>query len=91
MKLEQVRHVAKLARLQLNPTEEALFSTQLSAVLDAVESLATVNTEGIAVTTLATMTAARPDEVRDELPVEVALKNAPKREGMSFAIPRVIE
>jgi aspartyl-tRNA(Asn)/glutamyl-tRNA(Gln) amidotransferase subunit C len=91
LELEQVRHVAKLARLALTSDEEARFSTQLSAVLDAVESLATVNTEGVPVTTLATMTAPRPDEVRDELPVEVALKNAPQKEGSSFAIPRVIE
>ena len=91
LELEQVRHVAKLARLALSADEEAQFSTQLSAVLDAVESLSTVNTEGVPVTTLATMTAPRPDEVSGELPVEVALKNAPQKEGTSFAIPRVIE
>lgn len=95
MKLElaQVRHVAKLARLSLTPEEETRFTTQLSAVLDAVESLSAVNTEGVPPTTfaIAGATNARPDEVRDELPVEQALKNAPQREGTSFAIPKVIE
>lgn len=95
MKLElaQVRHVAKLARLSLTPDEEARFATQLSAVLDAVESLAAVDTEGVPPTTfaIASATHARADEVRDELPVEDALKNAPQKEGTSFAIPRVIE
>ncbi len=95
MKLElaQVRHVAKLARLSLTPEEETRFTTQLSAVLDAVESLSAVNTEGVPPTTfaIASATNARADEVHDELPVEVALKNAPQREGTSFAIPKVIE
>jgi aspartyl-tRNA(Asn)/glutamyl-tRNA(Gln) amidotransferase subunit C len=89
--LEQVRHVAKLARLSLTQEEEQRFSSQLSAVLDAVDSLAAVNTEGVPVTTLATFTTPREDEVREELPVDVALKNAPQKHGHSFAIPKVIE
>jgi Asp-tRNA(Asn)/Glu-tRNA(Gln) amidotransferase C subunit len=34
--LEEVRHVASLARLSLSAEEEALMRTQLSAILDAV-------------------------------------------------------
>lgn len=95
MKLElaQVRHVAKLARLSLTPDEEARFSTQLSAVLEAVDSLSTVNTQGVPATTFAISSAlhARPDEVKDELSVDVVLKNAPQQEASSFALPRVLE
>ena len=95
MKLElaQVRHVAKLARLSLSAEEETQFATQLSAVLDAVDALSTVNTDGVPPTTcaIASVTHVRPDEVRDELSVQDALKNAPQKEGSSFAIPRVIE
>lgn len=95
MKLElaQVRHVAKLARLSLTPEEETRFATQLSHVLDAVEALASVDTEGVPPTTFAVANAthARADEVGDELKVEDVLENAPQREGTSFAIPRVIE
>ncbi len=89
--LNQVRHVARLARLSLSADEETRFATQLSAVLDAVESLAAVNTEGVPPTTFAIATTARPDEVQGELPVEVALKNAPQQQDHSFAIPKVIE
>ena len=69
LELEQVRHVAKLARLSLSPDEEARFATQLSAVLDAVEALSTVDTEGVPPTTfaIASPTHARPDEAQDEL------------------------
>ena len=95
MKLERshVQHVAKLARLRLSEEEEARFVTQLSQVLDAVESLASVDTEGVAPTTFAleSRSHARPDEVRDELSPDAALQNAPQKIDTRFAIPRVIE
>ena len=95
MKLElaQVRHVAKLARLSLTPEEELLFSTQLSAILEAVDALSAVDTQGVPPTTFAISSAnpARADEVKDELSAEVALKNAPQREGSRFALPRAIK
>lgn len=94
MKLElaQVRHVAKLARLALTPDEESRLATQLSAVLEAVELLATVDTQGVPPTTfaIANPAHARPDEVHGELSVDEALRNAPQKVGTSFAIPRVI-
>ena len=91
--LNEVRHVARLARLSLAPEEEARFTTQLSAVLEAVDALSSVDTEGVPPTTfaIASATTARPDEVHDELPVEVALRNAPQQQDHSFAIPKVIE
>lgn len=95
MKLDllKIRHVAKLARLTFSPEEEAQFVTQLSDVLDAVETLAAAETQGVAPTTFVIANAmhTRPDDVRDELPVDVALKSAPHKVGTSFAIPKVIE
>lgn len=93
LSVEQVRHVARLARLALTPEEEARLQGQLSAILDAVEQLSAVDTTGVPPTTFAVPTAAhaRPDVPRDELPVERALANAPQVVGTAFAIPRVIE
>lgn len=95
MKLElaQVRHVARLARLALTPEEEARFTAQLSAILDAVGQLAAVDTTGVPPTTIAQPSAvhARADEVRGELSVAQALANAPQKVEGSFAIPKVIE
>jgi aspartyl-tRNA(Asn)/glutamyl-tRNA(Gln) amidotransferase subunit C len=90
---EQVRHVAKLARLALSAEEEARFGTQLSAVLDAVDQLAQVDTTGVPPMTFPTALPAhgRADVVEGELPTEDALANAPQRVGDSFALPRVIE
>ncbi|MGZ6131976.1 MAG: Asp-tRNA(Asn)/Glu-tRNA(Gln) amidotransferase subunit GatC [Myxococcaceae bacterium] len=45
--LEEVRHVASLARLSLSAEEEALMQTQLSAILDAVAELSRVDTASV--------------------------------------------
>ncbi len=95
MKLDQaqVRHVAKLARLALSDDEATQLTAQLSQVLDAVEQLSTVPTDGVPCTVFGHDLAAatRPDEVRGELGVEAALANAPQKVGTSFAIPKVLE
>lgn len=44
---EQVRHVAKLARLKLSDEEVGKFSKQLSAVFEYMEELNEVDTEGV--------------------------------------------
>jgi len=44
---KQVRHVAKLARINLTDKEVKLFSTQLSGVLDYMSILKEVDTEGV--------------------------------------------
>lgn len=44
---EQVRHVAKLARIALTDDEIAKFAVQLSSVFDYVDILQTVDTDGV--------------------------------------------
>ncbi|WP_426749478.1 Asp-tRNA(Asn)/Glu-tRNA(Gln) amidotransferase subunit GatC [Myxococcus sp. Y35] len=91
--LEQVRHVATLARLSLTPEEEQRFTTQLSAVLDAVEQLQALDVEAVEPTSHATLTSSRlrEDVTRPSLPPEKSLANAPAKSGTSFAVPKIIE
>jgi aspartyl-tRNA(Asn)/glutamyl-tRNA(Gln) amidotransferase subunit C len=91
--LQQVRHVANLARLELTADEEARFATQLSAILEAVEQLAELDTTGVAPTSSVADVAppSRPDVPGSMLTADQALANAPQRVGTSFAIPRVLE
>lgn len=44
---QQVQHVATLARIGLTPAEVEKFQTQLSGILDYVEQLNEVNTDGV--------------------------------------------
>jgi aspartyl-tRNA(Asn)/glutamyl-tRNA(Gln) amidotransferase subunit C len=44
---EQVRHIAKLARLTLTNAEVEKFATELTSILAYVDRLTQVNTEGV--------------------------------------------
>jgi aspartyl-tRNA(Asn)/glutamyl-tRNA(Gln) amidotransferase subunit C len=88
----QVLHVAKLARLALSPDEVAAFQQQLSAILDAVDELAQVDTTGVSVVPFGDGTPhLRDDVVQGEVGAKAALQNAPQASGTSFAIPKVLE
>jgi len=91
--LEEVRHVAGLARLSLSAEEETLMRTQLSAILDAVDELSKVDTSAVEPTSHAAgdVSPWRADDVRPSFPPEKALGNAPAKVGTSFAVPRIIE
>lgn len=90
---EQVRHVANLARLKLTAEEETRFAARLSAILEAVETLAEVDTANVPPTSWVANVAphTREDVAKDQLSTDQALDNAPQSVGTSFAIPRVIE
>lgn len=89
---ELVQHVARLARLDLAPEAAAAFADQLGQILDYVEALDRVDTEGVAPTSHAArlVNALRDDTLRDHLSLEEALANAPEHDGDTFLVPRVI-
>jgi aspartyl-tRNA(Asn)/glutamyl-tRNA(Gln) amidotransferase subunit C len=93
--LDEVRRVAALARLKLSADEEQLFAGQLSAILDQVRELETLDVTGVPPMTHALAegeaVALRPDTLVPGLSPEEALGNAPAREGTCFKVPRIIE
>ena len=92
LSLEQVRHVAKLARLSLTAEEEARFQKQLSAILDAFDQLTALDTADVEPTSHATLAGTlREDRERPSLGTERALANAPSKVGTSFAVPKILE
>jgi aspartyl-tRNA(Asn)/glutamyl-tRNA(Gln) amidotransferase subunit C len=90
--VEQVRHVAKLARLELKGEDEAKLQGDLSRILESFEALSAVDTGDVPPTArVFPAQAVRPDEVRGELGVEKALANAPQKHGTSFAVPKFLD
>ncbi len=88
---DEVRHIAKLARLQLSAQEEARFREQLSAILDHAARLSQVDTSAIPATaSVLPLTAPlRADEARSAQPVNAILSNAPETQEDMFRIPPV--
>ena len=89
----QVRKVAKLARLELSDKEVEEFSGQLSAILDYVERMNQLNTEGIEPLAhcLPIHNVFREDTVKESLGTEKTLANAPQRDGAFFKVPKILE
>ena len=89
--LDDVRKVAKLARLELADADLAHLQPQLSAILDYVDQLKQLNTEGIEPLAhpLPIANAFRDDVPTPSLSVDDALANAPNRIGDYFGVPAV--
>ena len=82
----EVRHVADLARVDLDEAEVEEFAAQFSDVLeyfDALDEVPEVESEPDLVNVM------RPDDVREGLTQEEALANAPESEEGYFKGPRV--
>ena len=90
---EQVRHVARLARLALDEKEVEPYRAQLSAILDHIEQLNRLDTRDVEPTAHASEIAnyLRPDEVQPSLPADRAVANAPTRAETAITVPRIID
>ena len=88
-----IRYIADLARISLTPEEEARLGSQLGSILGYVEQLRAVDVSGIEPTSHAfpLVNVTRPDEVRDSLSQEEALRNAPHSGHGLFIVPKIVE
>jgi len=90
---EQVKHIAGLARLKLTPREIDKYSRDLTVILDYIDQLKVVDTHGVDITPgrIGGSPVLRADTVRESLPREQALANAPERDTEYFRVPRVLD
>ncbi|MGD9763493.1 MAG: Asp-tRNA(Asn)/Glu-tRNA(Gln) amidotransferase subunit GatC [Candidatus Binatia bacterium] len=90
---DDVRHIARLARLPLSSEEEAAFTAQLDHILAAFRTLGEVDVAGVEPTAhIAPVTTAfRDDAVTTASATEDWLANSPAREGAFFKVPKIIE
>ena len=91
--LEEVDHIANLARLSLSAEEKAHYREQLSEILDYAARLQSLDTAGIPPTSslLPVNSVLREDEPRPGLSREELLHNAPATESNQFRVPPVLE
>ena len=89
---EQVRKVAHLARLELQPHEEEQFTTQLSSILDYFEQLDELDVTDVEPTARAidVSNVTRADNLQPFSDREAILKGAPEQEGDFFKVPKIL-
>lgn len=90
---DEVRKVAKLAKLTLSDPDIERMATDMDAMLAYVATLADLDTEGIVPTAHAVpmANAFRPDQLRPSLERAAVLATAPKSANGTFRVPKVIE
>jgi aspartyl-tRNA(Asn)/glutamyl-tRNA(Gln) amidotransferase subunit C len=90
---EQVRHIAKLARIAMSDAEVEAMVPELNNILGWVEQLGEVNTDGVEPLTavIDQKLRLRDDFVTDGNIRDAILANAPAAEHGFFAVPKVIE
>lgn len=91
--LQDVDHVAELARLDLTDEEREKFGEQLNAILKYAEKLNELDTDNVKPTThvLHLSNVMREDEVRPSLPLEKVLLNAPDEEDGQIKVPAILD
>ena len=91
--VDEVRHIARLARLQLTTEEEHLYTEQLSDILDYASRLGEIDTSDIppTATVLPLRAPLRPDVVRPCTPRDQILRNAPSDQEGMFRVPPILD
>jgi len=90
---KEVRHVAKLARLELTEKETEFFQKDLNSILNYVEALKDLNTDHVSPMShvLETDNVWRDDRPLDHKETEPLLENAPMREENYYKVPKILE
>lgn len=90
--VEQVRHVANLARLEVTDAEVELFSEQLSTIASHFDDIQQLDIADVPPSTHAVpvTNVFREDVVRPSLDREEVLASAPQAEDGRFRVPRIL-
>ncbi len=91
--LTEVDRIAALSKLRLSEEEKQLFLPQFQKILDHVNAIRDVDTEGIAPCSnvFELVNVLREDEVVPSFDTELLLRTAPDVEDGSYLVPKVVE
>lgn len=91
--LDQVRHVAALARLEFTDTELEALNGQMSSILGFVNKLNELELTDVqaAAQSHELRNVFREDELGESFPREVILANAPEQSDGCYLVPKIVE
>jgi len=88
---DDVRYVAKLARLRLEQDEVARMTSEVGKILSHIDKMSELDTAGVPPTAhvLDVVNVTRTDKPSESLPRAEALRNAPAVSDDCFRVPRM--
>ncbi len=91
LSIDDVRHVARLARLGLDDSQLERMAGELDTIIDSIGKISELDLEGVPPTThaLEVVNVFGDDEPHESLSTEQALANAPDPEDGCFRVPRM--
>lgn len=91
--LDQVSHVASLARLRFSDEERVEMARQMTKILEYMDKLNELDVEGVEPMShvLDLFNVTRPDEPVQRITRDEALSNAPDAGDAYFRVPKVID
>ncbi len=93
MNTETLRGLAHLARLEFDPAHEEQMLTDLNKILDWVDQLSKVNTDGVEplVHLSHEINVLRDDKAHNTISHQDGLRNAPRKDSDYFRVPKVLD
>jgi aspartyl-tRNA(Asn)/glutamyl-tRNA(Gln) amidotransferase subunit C len=93
LSVEQVEHIAELAKLGLTPEEKERFREQLSAILDYADTLQKLDVTDVPPMShaVALSSVMRPDDAAESYPREEILANAPDTHDGQIRVRVILE
>lgn len=90
--INDVEHIAKLAKLEFSEAEKEKFTHQFNDILKYMEQLNSLDTSNVEPLShvIELQNVFREDSVKPSIPREEALKNAPDKTEEHFKVPKVI-
>lgn len=90
---EDVKHIAELSKLEFSDEEIEYFTEEFAKIIEYVGQLKEIDTEGVEPTYNISSKAQplREDVVRESLPKEEVLKNAPEEQYGYFKLPKIVD
>jgi len=91
LSIDDVRHVARLARLGLDESQLERMAGELDTIIDSIGKISELDLDGVPPTThaLEVVNVFGDDVPHESLTTEEALRNAPDAEDGTFRVPRM--
>ncbi len=90
---DEVRYVAKLARLKLESGELDRYAGQLSGIINHINKISELELKHVELTShvIELANVFREDQARQSVSRELALANGPEVEAGAFRVPQILE